>query len=188
MYFSRPPWDTGQSPPELIEFIQQNPPGRAVDLGCGTGTNLVTLAKAGWTVTGVDFAVKAVAAARRKLRAGGLLGVVRAGDVAQLETVRGSQGERYDLVLDIGCYHGLPTAGRVHYCANLAKILAHRGVFLLYAHWKPGDAPDSSVGITQRDLDAFGAILALEHRQDSPDRWGRSTGWMRFRYLRGSSG
>lgn len=181
MYFGRPPWDTGQSPPELIEFIQHNPPGRAADLGCGTGTNLVTLGRAGWQVTGVDFAVRALAVARRKLRAAGLSGEVRAGDVSRLETVRGSGGEPYDLVLDIGCYHGLPPGSRAAYRANLPKILAPRGVFLIYAHWKDEDAPESKVGITSSDLNAFRTALVLEHRQDSLDRWGRSTGWMRFR-------
>lgn len=180
-YFGQPPWDTGQTPPELLAFIHQNPPGYALDLGCGTGTNLVTLAKAGWTVTGVDFAIRAVRAARQKLRARGLAGEVRAGDASQLAVVRRSDGVRYDLVLDIGCYHGLPAASRAAYRANLPEILASRGAYLIYAHWKPADVPDGKVGITLNDLDAFRSLLDLEHRQDSQDRWGRSTGWMLFR-------
>ena len=32
------PWDTGVSPPELLDFLDRHPPGRALDLGCGTGT------------------------------------------------------------------------------------------------------------------------------------------------------
>jgi methylase of polypeptide subunit release factors len=55
-YFRDPPWDTGISPPELIDFINSNPPGKALDIGCGTGTNAIRLAKEGWRVTGVDFA------------------------------------------------------------------------------------------------------------------------------------
>ena len=54
--FTRPPWDTGVSPPELYDFIENHEPGRAIDIGCGTGTNVITLAQAGWQVTGVDFA------------------------------------------------------------------------------------------------------------------------------------
>src|SRR5690606_35007417 len=103
MYLNSPPWDTGVSPPELLEFIRAHAPGNAIDLGCGTGTNLLTLARAGWTVTGVDYALKAVAAARRRLARAGISGEVRSGDGSRLEVVRGS----YDLVLDIGCYHGL---------------------------------------------------------------------------------
>src|SRR5689334_21905005 len=42
-YFRNPPWDSGISPPELLEFIQTHPAGKAIDLGCGTGTNVITL-------------------------------------------------------------------------------------------------------------------------------------------------
>ena len=43
-YFRDPPWDTNISPPELLDFINRHPPGRVLDLGCGTGTNVITLA------------------------------------------------------------------------------------------------------------------------------------------------
>ncbi len=35
-----PPWDTGVTPPEVVELVEgrDRPPGRAPDLGCGTGT------------------------------------------------------------------------------------------------------------------------------------------------------
>ena len=39
-------------------------PGRALDLGCGTGGNAIALAEAGWDVTGVDIASRAIASAR----------------------------------------------------------------------------------------------------------------------------
>ena len=34
----RAPWDTGVSPPELLSFIDTHTAGRAIDLGCGTGS------------------------------------------------------------------------------------------------------------------------------------------------------
>ncbi len=176
MYFGRPPWDTGISPPELIEFIHSHAPGRVIDLGCGTGTNLLTLGKAGWQVTGVDFAVRAVTRAREKLASAGIAGEVRAGDVTKLETVQGT----YDLVLDIGCYHSLSEAGRQAYRENLGRILAPEGYFLIYAHLEVPVETAGPVGITQADVDAFQAQLTLENRQDSQDRWGRSATWLGF--------
>src|SRR5438132_11612963 len=52
------PWDSGVPPPELVEVVegpQALEPGRALDLGCGTGTNCIYLAEHGWDATGVDF-------------------------------------------------------------------------------------------------------------------------------------
>lgn len=175
LYLGRPPWDTGISPPELLEFIRLHPPGCALDLGCGTGTNLLTLAKSGWQVTGVDFAPRAMHEARRKFRRAGVEGLVRQGDVTRLETVRGL----YDLVLDIGCYHGLLEAGRAAYRQNLVQILAPGGYYLLYARWKTNTG--DPFGITQADFEALNLLLFMEERQDSQDRFGRLATWIRFR-------
>src|SRR2546426_628882 len=60
----RPPWDTGIVPPEVERFVASHPPGRALDLGCGTGTNVVYLADQGGTAPGGDFAGRAVGITR----------------------------------------------------------------------------------------------------------------------------
>jgi hypothetical protein len=33
LYLFNPPWDSGISPPELLDFLQDHKPGRALDLG-----------------------------------------------------------------------------------------------------------------------------------------------------------
>ena len=67
-YYFHPPWDTGISPPELMDFIKSHPPERALDMGCGTGTNVITLAQHGWQAMGVDFTRRAIKLGRRKVR------------------------------------------------------------------------------------------------------------------------
>jgi SAM-dependent methyltransferase len=42
-------------PSEVMDSIARTPPGTALDLGCGTGTNAIAVARHGWRVTGVDF-------------------------------------------------------------------------------------------------------------------------------------
>ncbi len=44
MYWrGKPRWDTGITPPEVVQLVEAEhfPPGRALDIGCGTGTNVV---------------------------------------------------------------------------------------------------------------------------------------------------
>ncbi len=173
-YLGRPPWDTGVSPPELIDFIRRNPPGRALDLGCGSGVNLVTLAEAGWQVVGVDFAWRAVLRARRRLQRAGLTGEVYGGDVTDLRPLKGS----FDLVLDMGCYHGLPAASRAVYQRNLERLLAPGGYFMLYAFW--GEVSSDLPAICTADVDALAARMRLVERQDGMEKGTRSSVWLTF--------
>ena len=84
-----------------MELIKNNPPGRALDLGCGTGTNVITLAKHGWKATGIDFVPRAIKKAKTKAREENLQIDFRVGDVTHLDDFT----EPFDLILDIGCYH-----------------------------------------------------------------------------------
>lgn len=83
------PWDTNITPPEVMEFLATATPGRALDLGCGTGTNAVTLARHGWQATGVDFSPKAIREARRKAQQAGLKIDFYCADVADLGMLSG---------------------------------------------------------------------------------------------------
>ena len=56
--------------PLLVETARSLPPGRALDLACGTGRNALWLAQHGWSVTAVDGSPKAIEILRE--RAAGL--------------------------------------------------------------------------------------------------------------------
>lgn len=51
--------------PDLEQLAGAMAPGRAIDLGCGTGRNALWLAAQGWDVTGVDGSEVGLAHARR---------------------------------------------------------------------------------------------------------------------------
>lgn len=177
-YFCRPPWDSGITPPELLEFLQTCPAGRAIDLGCGTGTNVITLARLGWQVTGVDFIPAAIALARRKARQAGVNVDFRAGDVTRLDGINGS----FDFALDLGCYHSLLEKERTAYLRQLDLVLAPMGTWFLYAFLRsPRD--DSDVGLSPDDLDQIGVRFHLRSRSDGYDRGDHPSAYFIFEKL-----
>jgi len=171
LYLRKPRWDTGISPPELIAHLEQHPPGRALDLGCGTGTNLLTLRQYGWEVTGIDFVPSAVSQARRKARAAGEDVTLITGDVSNPDLYQGS----YDLILDIGCYHALTHDQRNNYRQNVARHLSPRGNYLLY-----GFTSEDGTRISNEDVKAFEQVLSLDKRVDSLDGSGPTSAWFWF--------
>jgi SAM-dependent methyltransferase len=176
MYFRRPPWDTGISPPELMEHIANHPPGRALDLGCGTGTNALTLAQHGWQVTGVDFIPSAIQQARRKALQAGIVVDFRLDDVTRLSGINGP----FDLALDMGCYHSLAPAGRPAYLRNLERLLAPGGTFLLYTFLRAGDMPGDR-GLTEAEIAAIASRLELVKRVNSTERGRFPSAWLTWR-------
>jgi cyclopropane fatty-acyl-phospholipid synthase-like methyltransferase len=173
-YFRKPPWDTNQTPPEVLEFILNNPPGRALDLGCGTGTNAITLAENDWRVVGVDFVGKAIHTAKRKAQAAGVAADFHIGDVTKLDGIEGS----FDLILDIGCYHNLSPQGMAKYRENVYRLLGAQGKFMLYAFFR--EAAESGPGVVEADLAAFSPPLTLISRTDSFERGSLPAVWLTF--------
>lgn len=173
-YLGAPPWDTGVSPPELLEFIQENPPGRAIDFGCGTGTNAITLARNGWHVTGIDFIGKAIKTARRKASRAGLDINFITGDVTDISAVQ----HDFDLVLDIGCFHTLSLAKREVYLSNLDRLLKPGGSFLLYGWLDTGQ--DESVGIREIDIEILNDKLEMVDQAIGTERGMQPSTWLRF--------
>lgn len=174
-YLNRPPWDTGVSPPELHAYIRTHAPGRAIDLGCGTGTNVLTLLQAGWQVTGVDFVAGAIRAARKRIARAGLQADLRRADVTDLREVQGP----FDLALDIGCFHSLGR-GKERYLAGLERLLAPGGGWLLYTFLEPVGS-EQGHGLTDAQLARLQASFEQVWRQDGYERNERPSAWMLFR-------
>ena len=76
-------WDHGEASPGLVDYLGANPrlsPGQALVPGCGRGHDARALAKAGWSVTGLDIAPSSVPLAKRLAEEGGLPVDYRVGD------------------------------------------------------------------------------------------------------------
>jgi ubiquinone/menaquinone biosynthesis C-methylase UbiE len=178
MYFRQPPWDTGISPPELLDFIKTHHPGSAIDIGCGTGTNVITLVKAGWKVTGVDFAPRALKLAKRKLNQVGVQAKLFLKDATQLQGINGP----FDFAFDLGCFHGMSQNGKPKYLNQLDRILTPNGFWLMYGFLK-SDPLQTGSGLLEADIDLISSRLTLLSRRDGFDRGARSSAWFLFQKL-----
>lgn len=132
------PWDSGVPPPELVEVVEAPAarPGRALDLGCGTGTNAVYLSQRGWDVTGVDLVGAAIERARGRAASASVAPRLVQGDVTRLTELGLRPG--FDLLFDLGCYHGLPEERRGAYVAGATRLASPSAVLLLYG-FAPGE-------------------------------------------------
>jgi len=148
------PWDSGVPPPELVAVVEgPRPlrPGRALDLGCGSGTNAVYLSRHGWDVTGVDLVGRAIARARDRAAAAAVAPRLVRADVTRLDEL--GLGAGYDLLFDLGCFHTLAAERRDRYAAVATGLAAPGARFLLYGFapgaWRRGPL---SGGVTAAEL------------------------------------
>lgn len=174
-YFGQPPWDTGISPPELLEFIETHPAGQAIDIGCGTGTNVLTLARTGWQVTGVDFAPPAISVAKRKLKKAHVNANVQVNDATKLGGISGP----FDLAFDLGCFHTIPRHLRTNYLDQLDRVLAPGGFWLMYGFLATG-GDQAQPGIAEAEINRIASRFALCSRRDGFDSRQRTSAWFLF--------
>jgi len=141
MYRIGAPWD-GPPRPELVSLVEggvlttgQLAPGRAIDLGCGTGANVLYLAQHGFESTGVDFSAIALRAARTRANAVGMEARIRfvQGDLTASE-IPGVEGP-FDLLIDYGTLDDLDPAGRRAMAAVVTKLSRPGSLFLFWCFW-----------------------------------------------------
>ncbi|MCI0475032.1 MAG: class I SAM-dependent methyltransferase [Anaerolineales bacterium] len=197
--FSKPPWDSNVTPPEVVAFAEKTFEVsktskvllRALDLGCGTGTNSIYLAQHGFAVVGVDFSAKAIATARAKARRANLAIDFHVADVTRLDTLR--VREPFDFVLDIGCLHAVDATRRARYAEQIARVTRPGAMFMLYAFGpRPPDAPRHwlrlrNVGIAPDEVRAlFTPPFVLERVAHGTERGERASAWYWFKKTVGS--
>jgi SAM-dependent methyltransferase len=139
-------------------------PGRALDAGCGNGTEAIWLASSGWRVTGVDFSTAALEHGRTTADAIG-------SDVAErIDWVEGDLGTwtppagQFDLV---SCLYVHVDGSVAELVTRLGTGVAPGGTILLVGHLPVDPAtgrPTPAAGQVQVTVDE--AVGALD-----PDHW-----------------
>jgi SAM-dependent methyltransferase len=171
--FTKPDWDSDVTPPEITSAIEQfKQPGRALDLGCGTGTNSIYLAQHDWQVTGVDFSPKAIELAHDKAQRAGVNVDFYLGDVSRLDFL----SKPFDLILDIGCLHGLNRESRARYAEQLRRLTRPGSKFLLFGFMRP--AFFGSYHVTPEETRAlFEPAFAFNSMWPAPQRDRQDVVW-----------
>ncbi len=161
------PWDSGITPPEIMDILSERAPGMALDLGCGTGTVIRDLLRHGWRADGIDFVQAAIDLASAKL-AGFPPDSYRlhCGDVTRLDELPGLRAP-CDLVIDIGCGHSIDNTRQEAYAEGISERLKPGGSFMLYASHP---RPESTVGwLPMQVAELFAGKLELHWEQRSYD-------------------
>jgi SAM-dependent methyltransferase len=125
------PWDTGRPSAELVAVLDSGviQPCRALELGCGTGTNAVYLAQRGFSVTAIDLSAAAIARAQRRARDERIIVDFLVDDVCNLHAPL----ETFDFVFDRGCYHCARRDNLPGFLATLGRATRPGAKYLLLA-------------------------------------------------------
>ncbi len=134
------PWYSSRPSPWLVEALdggQLPSRGAVLDVGCGTGTNAIWLARRRFRVSGVDVAPTALSIARTRARHAGVEVDLRQASAGRLPFPTAS----FDVALDTGCFHSLPLRLRAPYVRELARVLRPGARVLLT--WIPREVRDN---------------------------------------------
>lgn len=121
----------------LVATVGGLNPGRALDVGCGEGADVIWLAEHGWDATGIDLSQTAIDRATESVASKGVTASFEVTDVSTWDP-SGSNEEHprrggYDLV--IGCFlHTRLPDTREELVGRVAEHVAPDGRLLLISH------------------------------------------------------
>ena len=137
-YEGSPPWDIGRPQPEFVKLAQKGKlQGQILDVGCGTGEQVILAAKHGAEAMGVDIAELAIERARAKAEERGISATFQVADVLHLDQL----GRRFDVITDSGVFHVFGDEQRPVYVNSLRSTLRRGGMYYMmcFSDRQPGD-------------------------------------------------
>jgi len=176
-----PGWDVGRPAGELKRLIESGAvkPGRALVLGCGTGTNAVYLASKGFKVTGVDVAPSALTfaekrAAKAKVKVRWLVAdAVAVPDIGP-----------FDFIFDRGCYHHVRRYNAAGFAKTVSRLTGEGSLFLLLAgnanesrHYGPPRVKQTEIVADFSATFAIQAMREMRFEGRDPKRKGGPLAW-----------
>ena len=152
-YQGQAPWDTGRPQPAIIKLAEAGQiRGSVLDVGCGTGENLLYLATRGHEALGLDFVPVAIERAKAKAAQRGINAHFIVKNALELKNL----GRKFDTVIDCGLFHTFTDDERPMFVQGLGEVLGHGGVLyiLCFSDEEPGT--EGPRRISQQEIrDAF---------------------------------
>ena len=172
------PWAHDEPTLFLAEICQERKAGKALDIGCGAGTDSVFLASQGWDVTSLDFMEKALEYTQQRAAEAGVSVTPVVADITTWDPP-----DQYDLVLDHGLLHNMDPVRYPAYRERIMNAVAEDGSFVLL-HWHPlfdgqSQGENGPTRTAREDIKDFFApefqerYFAREEFEDLPDFVGR---------------
>lgn len=151
------PWNINRPDFNLVSTVREFDiaPGKALDIGCGTGDNVFWLTQAGFNATGIDIADKAIELALNKSEKNSLHADFFTRDILS-DTIPGSP---FQFAFDRGCFHTFSKKrARRSFVRRVHGLLEEGGYWLTLA----GNTDDGRLKIGPPKLTAGELVSAVE--------------------------
>ncbi|MGH7642102.1 MAG: class I SAM-dependent methyltransferase [Candidatus Dormibacteria bacterium] len=157
-------WHLSEGSPELQGALADGwlpASGRALDVGCGLGSEAGWLAGRGYSVVGIDLSETACVQAQHRFPGA----LFFPADMRRLPFL----DQTFEVALDRGCFHYLAATDRFRYERELSRVLKPGGRLLLRASLRSaGLRNDISEGVIRSTFSGW-TIRSLDERQVPSD-------------------
>ena len=136
-YQGQASWDTGRPQPTIIKLAEAGQiRGSVLDVGCGTGENLLYLAARGHEAWGLDFVPVAIERAKAKASQRKIEAHFIVGNALELKKL----GRKFDTVIDCGLFHTFADEERPVFVKGLGDVVGPGGslYILCFSDEEPG--------------------------------------------------
>ena len=126
------PWDLGKPYKQLVDYVNENRPSRALDVGCGTGTDAIYLAQNGFNVSAIDISGEAVRIAETKAQKAEVSIDFRLSNVLDMPFEDGT----FEFTHDNGCFHSFEGSSSEEsnwktYVKEMHRVMKPRARYLM---------------------------------------------------------
>jgi len=150
-------WEINRVDANLVEVVKTTPiqPCNVLDIGCGTGNNVIWLQEQGFNAVGIDSSELALQRAEEKSRQAKMKCSFHLLDFFK-DTLLGAP---FDFAFDRGCFHHPPEAGNFQpFAENVFTHLKDEGLWLTLA----GSCEENRDGPGPPQISASQIVTAVE--------------------------